>query len=79
MMVITWAAMKSICSGVVFSRVSRVSVVFVVSCVFVMSDGVPSRYRSIRCCGMGSMNGGWLRVVGFVEFCLFVDCCAVPF
>ncbi len=30
--------------------------------------GLPSWYRSIRFRGMGSSNGGWLRVVGF--FCL---------
>ncbi len=31
-------------------------------------DGLPSWYRSVRFRGMGSWNGGWLRVVGL--FCL---------
>ncbi len=26
---------------------------------------LPNRYMSIRFCGMGSMNGGWLFVLGF--------------
>ncbi len=29
----------------------------------------PSRYWSIRFCGMGSMNGGWLLVVGLGRLC----------
>jgi hypothetical protein len=37
--------------------------------VLVEVYGLPSWYRSIRFWGMGSWNGGWLRVVGF--FCLF--------
>ncbi len=38
--------------------------------MFVEVDGLPSWYRSMRFRGMGSRNGGWLRVVGF--FCLCV-------
>ena len=29
-------------------------------------DGLPNWYRSIRFWGMGSKNGGWLLVVGFL-------------
>jgi hypothetical protein len=36
--------------------------------VLVEVDELPSWYSSIRFRGMGSWNGGWLRVVGF--FCL---------
>ncbi len=28
---------------------------------------LPSRYWSIKFCGMGRMNGGWLLVVGFCK------------
>ena len=30
-------------------------------------DGLPNWYRSMRDRGMGSWNGGWLRVVGFLS------------
>ena len=30
-------------------------------------ESFPSRYWSIRFCGMGRMNGGWLLVVGFCK------------
>jgi hypothetical protein len=33
-------------------------------------DRLPSWYRSLRFRGMGSRNGGWLRVVGFFCLCL---------
>jgi hypothetical protein len=36
--------------------------------VLVLIDSLPSRYRSTRFRGMGSTNGGWLRVVWFVFF-----------
>ena len=32
-------------------------------------DGLPSWYRSIRFRGMGSWNGEWLLVVGFLCLC----------
>jgi hypothetical protein len=37
----------------------------VVIFVFALVVSLPSRYRSIRCCRIGSMNGGWLLDVGF--------------
>ena len=33
-------------------------------------NGFPSWYRSMRFRGIGSWNGGWLRVVGFFSFCM---------
>ncbi len=64
--VLTWAAVKSILSDVVDSLGDKVVVVCAVYCVVaVVVVAVPSRYRSIRFCGMGSMHGGWLHVVGF--------------
>ena len=48
--------------------ISRLLSVWEVSWVLFEVAGLPSWYRSIRCRGMGSWNGGWLRVVGF--FCL---------
>ena len=33
-------------------------------------EGSPNGHRSIRFRGMGSWNGGWLRVVGFFCVCL---------
>ena len=41
-------------------------------CVRFAVASVPSRYWSIRFCGMGSMNGGWLLVVGFGRLCLLL-------
>jgi len=38
--------------------------------VLVEVDGLPNWYMSIRFRGMGSRNGGCLRVVGFFYFCM---------
>ena len=43
---------------------------------FVVS--LPSRYWSIMFCGMGSMNGGWLLVVGFGKLRLALWGCMSP-
>ena len=59
------AAAVSIWSGVVVSLASRAVVVCVDWCVSSDVVSLPSRYWSIKFCGMGSMNGGWLLVVGF--------------
>ena len=48
----------------------RLLSVWEVCWVLIEVDGLPSRYRSIRFRGMGSRNGGWLRVVGFFCLCL---------
>ncbi len=61
----TWAAAVSIWSVVVVSLASRVVVVWVAWCVSSDVASLPSRYWSIKLCGMGSMNDGWLLVVGF--------------
>ena len=55
----------SIWSGVVVSLASRAVVVCVAWCVSSDAVSLPSRYRSIKFHGMGSMNGGWPVVVGF--------------
>jgi len=47
-------------------EVIRVVVLREVYCVFVLIKSLSSRYRSTMCWGMGSMNGGWLRVVRFM-------------
>ena len=47
---------------------SRLLSVWEVCWVLFEVDGLPSWYRSMRFRGMGSWNGGWLRVVEF--FCL---------
>ena len=49
---------------------SRLLSVWEVCWVLVEVDGLPYWYRTIRFRGMGSRNGGWLRVVGFFCFCL---------
>ena len=41
-------------------------------------DGLPSWYRSIRFRGMGSWNGGWLRVVGFFCLCMMSGVMMIP-
>ena len=61
----TWAAAVSIWSVVVVSLASRVVVVWVAWCVSSDAASLPSLYWSIKFCGMGSMNGGWLLVMGF--------------
>ena len=49
---------------------SRRALVFcVVCCVRFVVASFPSRYWSIGFCGMESMNGGWLLVVGFGRLC----------
>ena len=50
--------------------ISRLLSVGEVCWVLVEVDGLPSWYLSIRFRGMGSRNGGWLRVVGFFCMCL---------
>jgi hypothetical protein len=47
----------------------------VMCCVFALTEAVPNRYRSIRFCGMGTMNGGCLLVVGFMWVRLDLWCC----
>ena len=59
------AVYVSIWLVVVVSLASRAVVVCVAWCVSSDVVSLPSRYWSIRFCGMGSMNGGWLLVVGF--------------
>jgi hypothetical protein len=44
-------------------------VICVVCCVRFAVASFPSLYWSIRFCGMGSINGGWLLVVGFGSLC----------
>ena len=41
-------------------------------------DRLPSWYRSMRFRGMGSRNGGWLRVVGFFCLCVVSGVVMVP-
>ncbi len=38
-------------------------------CVRSVVASLPSWYWSIKFCGMGRMNGGWLLMVGFVRLC----------
>ncbi len=61
----TLAAAVSIWSVVVVSLTNRVVVVWMDWCVRSDAVSLPSRYWSIRFCGMGRMNGGWLLVAGF--------------
>ena len=61
----TSAAAVSIWSVVVVELTSRVVAVWVAWCMSTDVVSLPSRYWSIKFCGMGSMNGGWLLVVGF--------------
>ena len=63
------AAAVSIWSFVVVSLASRTVVVCVAWCASSDAVSLPSRYSSIKFCGMGSMNGGWLLVVGFGRLC----------
>jgi hypothetical protein len=56
----TLAAAMSIWSVVVVSPVSRAVVVCMAWCVSSYVVSLPSRYWSIKLCGMGSMNDGWL-------------------
>ena len=42
-------------------------------------DWLPSWYKSIRFRGMGSWNGGWLRVVGFFCLCEGSGVVMIPF
>ena len=55
----------SIWSVVVVSLASRAVVVCVALCASSDAVSFPSRYWSIKFCVMGSINGGWLLVVGF--------------
>ena len=61
----TLAAALSIWSVVVVSLVRRVVVVWIDLCMSSDAVSLPRRYWSIRFCGMGRMNGGWVLVVGF--------------
>jgi hypothetical protein len=65
----TLAASVSIWSVVVVLLSRRALVVCVMCCVRFVVASFPSRHWSIRFCGMGSMNGGWLLVVGFARLC----------
>ncbi len=65
MRVVTLAAARSTLSVVVDLLVSKAVMLGPVCCVVVVAVSFPSRYRSIRFCVMGSMNGGWLLVVEF--------------
>ncbi len=47
--------------------------VCVVWCVRSGVASLPRRYWSIRFCGTGSMNGGWLLVVGFGRLCFVLS------
>ena len=60
----TSAAATSICSVVVVSLVSKVVTFCALCCVVSVVVWLPSRCRSIRFLGMGSMNGGWFLEVG---------------
>ncbi len=55
------------------SMTSRAVVVLVARCVDSEVVSLPNRYRSIKFCGMGSVNGGWLLVLGFgwLHLCLW--------
>ena len=50
--------------------VSRLLSVWELCWVLVEVDRLPSWYKSIRFWGMGSRNGGRLRVVGLFKLCL---------
>ncbi len=65
----TLAAATSIWSVVVVELASRFVVVWVACCVRSVAVSLPSRYMSIKFCGMGSMKGGWFLVVGFGGLC----------
>ena len=64
----TLAAALSIWSLVVVGFVSMVLVAGVALCMRLDVVSLPNRYWSIKFCGMGRMNGGWLLVVGFCSF-----------
>ena len=64
----TLDAALSIWSLVVVELMSRVLVVWVACCMRSDVASLPSRYWSIKFCGMGRRNGGWLLVVGFCSF-----------
>jgi hypothetical protein len=61
----TLAAAVSNWSVVVVSPASRAVRVCVAWCVRSDAASLPRRYWSIQFCGMGSINGEWLLVVGF--------------
>ncbi len=65
----TLAAAVSIWSVVVVSLSRRTLVVCVVWCVRSVVASLPRRHWPIKFCGMGSMYGGWLLVVGFGRLC----------
>ena len=48
------------------SSFSRMVKVCEICCVLALVVSLPSQYRSTRFLGMRSLNGGWLRMVGFV-------------
>ena len=49
---------------IIASLASKVVTSWAVCYVVSVVVSLPSRYRSIRFWGMGSMNAGWLLVVG---------------
>jgi hypothetical protein len=52
---------------------------FFLACgVLVLVVALPSRYSSIRFWGTGSMNGGWLLVMGFVSALLALGVLMFP-
>ena len=61
----TLAAFVSIWSVVAILMSRRALVVYVLCCVRFVVASFPSRYWSIRFCGIGILNGGWLLVIGF--------------
>ncbi len=61
----TSAAPTSIWSVVVVLLMSKDVAVCATCFVVSVMASLPSRYRSIRFWGMGSMNDGWLFEVGF--------------
>ena len=57
-------------SGVTVLAMSRLVIVWEVCLVLASVDGLSNSYRSMRLRGMGSWNGGWLRVVRIFSVCL---------
>ena len=66
MIVMTCAAAKYIWAMSALSSLKRVDKVCVACRMLVVVVTLPSWYMSTRFWGTGSMNGGCLRVVGFV-------------
>ena len=69
--VINLAAAESIYSVVIVSLASRAVVLWVARCVESEVVSLPNRYRSIRFCGIGSMNGVCVASCGGVWVAAF--------